>query len=582
MTSKAETEGAATITTSQSFDALDRITRRSFSSTGGGTDETDIFTYDQAGTGFSNGIGRLTSMQDNAGCLTRAYDDRGNLTGETRHYNATQSCATGSAYTTRFTYNGANVLTSMTYPSGASVTYTRSLNEHITNIATKATSSSAAVSLASSITQLPWGPVYGANSFNGDTEGYGFDLDYRMTHLVITNPNQAANQAFGYDNADDITSFTDSAASGTNGTYGYDPINRLTSATGWFGSGFYTLDANANSTIGGSATIASGSNRFATLSGASVGYSNRGNIYPSITPPGASPVAFAYNNANRLKQTATPSVTANYLYDGLGRRFSKASGGSNTFFFYDLDGNVIEEVANATGTATAYDYIYLDSRPIGTLTPSTGTLAYIHVDRMQTPYVVTDAARKVSWMDRFTPTERDAGVTSQAGAASITQDLRFLGHFYDPETGFMHNGARDYSATLQRYIETDPIGLGGGLNTYAYANGNALKYTDKTGQMWNLGNVARALVLSFQLIALQPDNPLDLNSSMVNQAEEFQSGAELFGRCVIDNTARTAASDGAATGAEAAATAFAASRLLNPFVFVSTLFTTVFWASPAY
>src|SRR5208283_4297734 len=66
-------------------------------------------------------------------------------------------------------------------------------------------------------------------------------------------------------------------------------------------------------------------------------------------------------------------------------------------------------------------------------------------------------------------------------------NLRLPGQYFDHETTFHYNGFRDYIPAIGRYIESDPIGLGGGLNTYAYVEGMPLNFVDPLGlSSWNL------------------------------------------------------------------------------------------------
>jgi len=65
---------------------------------------------------------------------------------------------------------------------------------------------------------------------------------------------------------------------------------------------------------------------------------------------------------------------------------------------------------------------------------------------------------------------------------SYSFPLRFPGQYRDSESGLHYNYFRDYEAGTGRYVESDPIGLEGGLATYEYAISNPLTLTDPEGQ----------------------------------------------------------------------------------------------------
>jgi RHS repeat-associated protein len=61
--------------------------------------------------------------------------------------------------------------------------------------------------------------------------------------------------------------------------------------------------------------------------------------------------------------------------------------------------------------------------------------------------------------------------------------LRMAGQYYGSEVGISNNYFRDYDPSTGRYVESDPIALDGGMNTYGYVYGSPLKYKDPLG-LW--------------------------------------------------------------------------------------------------
>jgi len=69
--------------------------------------------------------------------------------------------------------------------------------------------------------------------------------------------------------------------------------------------------------------------------------------------------------------------------------------------------------------------------------------------------------------------------------SAVEQNLRFPGQYFDIEINASYNYFRTYDASTGRYTQSDPIGLRGGLNTYAYAGDNSVKYVDPYGLYFN-------------------------------------------------------------------------------------------------
>ena len=110
--------------------------------------------------------------------------------------------------------------------------------------------------------------------------------------------------------------------------------------------------------------------------------------------------------------------------------------------------------------------------------PTGSTIYYSHNDHLGTPQAFTDQNQSVVWQADYQP----FGEVNET-INTFVNNLRFPGQYYDAETGQHYNYFRDYDPTTGRYIQSDPIGLQGGLNTYGYALQNPLRYTDPAGEV---------------------------------------------------------------------------------------------------
>ena len=496
------------IVTNFGNDATGRVTSKTFPAS---SSENVTYSYD-ATTGGNKGVGHLTSVADQSGSTAFVYDALGHVASDTRVIGS-------NSYATAYTYDAAGNVLTITYPSGRIVSYARDALGWISGITTKQNSGAAAVTVASGVGYNPFGPLAGLTFGNGVAAAYTYDQDYQLTSLnsAVSGGATIQNLTNGYDPAGNITGITDAVVSGRSQTLTYDNLNRVASATasGSYGSQSYTYDGVGNRltrVVGGGSincssptstgdcyASASTSNQLNNIKSYSSGsltntrtfsYQASGQVSQDVRDASHT-YTFAANDNGRNASAALNGTTAGaYLYNAFEQRVQKTVGSTVTQFVSDRFGHLLAE-ANGSGSAQK-EYIWLDDVPVAVVDDSGASpvLYFIHSDQLGTPQKITSASAVVVWDGTFDPFGNaqfvsGAGIWNTStwgnfiwGADLSLTNLRFPGQFADAETALNQNWFRDYDPTIGRYIQSDPIGLRGGNNTYGYVGSRTLIFID--------------------------------------------------------------------------------------------------------
>lgn len=474
---------ARNVVTQFVYDALNRQTAVIYPNAPA---ENITYIYDQPDTDFS--LGRLTQVTDKSGVTDLNYDHRGNTVEDTRTIG-------GITYTTDYRYTLNDEISTITYPTGRVVSLGRDTHQQISSIA--AIMAGSPEIIASAVSHQPFGPVYQFTAGNGLTTQKNRDLDYRITDINTTNNTNVFNMAFQYDAFNNVTDITRLDTT-RNQSFIYDELDRLTQATGPFGTLDYSYDPNGNRTtltantgLAEAYTVDGTSNQLLenTVTGPqnnaiTWAYDEVGNrIQESATNNNNNDaLVYQYGDDNRLNQIARDGAAIGaYVHNAFGQRTQKTAIINNQLetihFHYDLAGTLIAET-DGTG-ALIRDYIYLDGAPIALIASDpaqpTGTFFY-HTDHLGTPQMLTNGEQTTVWSADYNPFG-EVDIVEEV----VSNPLRFPGQYFDEETGHHYNYFRDYDPKTGRYIQSDPIGLGDGPNTYSYVRNNPIKLIDTTG-----------------------------------------------------------------------------------------------------
>ncbi len=565
------------VVSTYSYDALNRLTAITFVN----ASENVAYRYDQpdSETGCSEAfsLGRLTTMTDESGSTTYCYDRRGNIVRK-------QQLGIQSLQTVSYAYDKADRLASITYPSGAIVSYVRDNVGRITSITRKADAFAPSETIISIATYLPFGPLNTLTFGNARTLTKDYDADYAIDRVFSSNPNGLVLD-FTTDVMGNIKDAKETLLPASpKRSYFYDRLYRLQHVDKGLNNSVEIYGYNATGDrilkkLGIAPSqpydYTTGTHRLAAVDGVSRDYDQAGN-----TTSRGDGATLGYNSRNRLNVITHPasgaSKSANgkppknltlYYYNGRGERVGAGSSltYATTGFVYDEGGHLLGSYAGGSvnnGETTPTEVIYLGDMPVAITID--GVLSYLETDHLGTPRIAANPvsnAQQWKW-DFFADAFGDNEPTI-AASGGIDVSLRFPGQ-YAEGNGLNYNYFRDYETGTGRYLESDPIGLNGGLNRYAYVHGNPSRLSDPKGNEavdfmrqhpgpeelnWGENDCQKQAELNFTLnlipfvgtayglyqLADEQGNPSDVAGSLGSTAEGVSSLTE---RGVAANTSR--------------------------------------------
>ena len=516
LTQKTDARG---ITSKYSYDALGRLTGISFPSS------SASLTYDIG----ASAKGKLSRIIDSSGRTLWQYDGFG------RTVQKDQVIALGGPETllrqqTRFDANGK--VSQITYPSGVSFLHSYAADGKLQAI-TLVNKDGSRTPITKEMQYTAFGALqswlWGNHStLSANSYARGFDAAGRIKFYPLGNALAGGVQRnLRFDAANRLIAYTHTGNATANlfdQHFEYDAMARLISASNNGNSLGYAYDGSGNRTaltIRGNNyanTIDPKSNRLSSTTGPLPAANNTYDKSGNLLSDGS--INYIYGENGRLQSARRGFLTAMYFYNAQGQRVAKqvmtVGTGTKTLYAYDDAGHVIGEY-DGNGNPIQ-ETLFIGDTPVAVLVPQAATpgkpaVNYIYADHLNTPRVITRASdNKIVWRWLgLGPFGENLPEENPMGLGVFTFNLRFPGQISDAETGLYQNYYREYNPQTARFTTSDPIGLGGGINTFAYVGNNPISRIDPKGLDWG-GDLTGS-------IASSGFNPL-ANSSSDSCSEE--------------------------------------------------------------